>query len=97
MADLPHLVLIEWQDSYCATGWQHISTLDAEPLVCRSVGWLVRESAECKVVAPHLSAEHSEAPLQGNGVMAIPTRAILSIVDLHVPVGTTCSFSAAPE
>lgn len=91
------LVLIEWEDSYCATGWQHIADLGVSPLVCRSVGWLVRESEDCKVVAPHISTEHSEAPLQGNGMMAIPTRAILRTVDLGVPVGATSSSSTVPE
>ena len=87
----PRLVLIEWQDSYCATGWQSISDLGGEPLTCRSVGWLVRENESCKVLAPHLSQDHGEAPSQGNGIMAIPVRSIIRTVDLLDPAATASS------
>jgi hypothetical protein len=71
--------------------------LRTSPLVCRPVGWLVCEHEDCKIVAPHISAEHREAPLQGNGVMAIPTRGILHTVDLDMPASATSSSSTAPE
>lgn len=96
MGTEPRLVFIEWQDSYCATGWQHVSDLEGEPLICRSVGWLVKDNDNCKVLAPHLSTEHGEAPVQGNGVITIPARAILRTVDLQMPA-TATSSSAASE
>jgi len=69
----PPLVLIEWQDSHLEAGWQEVDFED-EALVCRSVGWLVSDGANCKAVAPHLSG-HGHC----NGVM---TKSILRIVDL---------------
>jgi hypothetical protein len=50
------LVLVEWVDSYgCSAPWQDIAGSKAAPLVCRSVGWLLHDNEDCKVVVPHLS------------------------------------------
>ncbi len=52
----------------------------AEPLYCRSVGWLVEERKECKVIVPHISGEKNGTTiLQGCGDLTIPTKAILKI------------------
>ena len=77
------LVLIEREDSHADRGWLDLSgaILDRD-VVCRSVGWLVLDGERCKVVSPHLSEEGSEVALQGNGVMTIPDRAVLQIMDL---------------
>ena len=75
------LVLIEWLDSYgCSPHWQTLEDCHAKPLVCRSVGWLLQDDADCKVIVPHLS-ESSNAPVppQGCGDMTIPLAAILRI------------------
>jgi len=74
------LVLVEWLDSHSGRGWQDFDQLEraAEPLYCRSVGWLVRETKECKVIVPHLSGEkNGTATLQGCGDLTIPTAAIV--------------------
>ena len=52
-------------------------------LVCRSVGWLVLDGERAKVVAPHLNQQEAGVALQGSGVMTIPARAVLRIVDLR--------------
>jgi len=53
---------------------------------CRSVGWLLHDTKECKVVVPHLSEEnHAEAAQQGCGDMTIPTQAIIRMIDLAIP------------
>lgn len=63
------LALIEWEDSHAAAGWQEIGgTIEDR----RSVGWLILDGEHAKVVAPH----------EGNGVMTIPARAVLRIIDL---------------
>lgn len=84
------LVLVEWLDSYgCSASWQDISGSPAAPLVCRSVGWLLHDTDDCKVIIPHLSdPSHEHANQQGCGDMAIPTRAVLNIVDLQ-PIAVT--------
>ena len=81
------LVLIEWLDSFgCSATWQPLEGCQAKPLRCRSVGWLVYDGADCKVIVPHISQSHESAPDQGCGDMTIPSAAILSIADLPVPV-----------
>jgi hypothetical protein len=77
------LVLVEWLDSFgCSPSWQELSDLKAEPLVCRSVGWLAYDGDDCKVVIPHISSEQQSTQRQGCGDMTIPTCAVLRIVDL---------------
>ena len=82
------LVLIEWVDSFgCSSEWQRLDLANPKPLLCRSVGWLLHDGGDCKVVVPHVSeALDDMAPRQGCGDMTIPTTAIRSIVDLPVPV-----------
>jgi hypothetical protein len=78
------LVLIEWLDSYgCSSEWQPLQDRQARPLLCRSVGWLLHDGSDCKVVVPHVSdANNKHVPTQGCGDMTIPTSAILSITEL---------------
>ena len=80
---MPRLVLIEWQDSHVGGGWQMLSEeIEDRALVCRSVGWLLLDGEQAKVVAPHLSQEEPGITLQGSGIMTIPTKAVLRLVDL---------------
>lgn len=77
------LVLIEWVDSFgCSASWQTINVESVSPLVCRSVGWLVYESGDCKVIVPHVTDKDSSIAQQGCGDMTIPTKAILRVVRL---------------
>ena len=81
------LVLVEWQDSYgCSANWQTLEGVECAPLTCRSVGWLFKDGDDFKVIIPHLSdPDHPSISQQGCGDMAIPTRAIVRIVDLPIP------------
>ncbi len=75
---MPELVLIEWLDSHQGRGWQGIEDIPAKPLYCRSVGWLLKETKEVKVIVPHLSGEEgSKEIFQGTGELVIPSRAIV--------------------
>jgi len=78
------LVLIEWLDSYgCSAEWQPLEGCDPAPMKCRSVGWLVGDRKDCKVIVPHISQDgHPGIPVQGCGDMTIPSSAILRVVDL---------------
>ena len=76
------LVLVEWLDAHSGRGWQDVAQIEraAEPLYCRSVGWLVFESKDCKVLVPHVAGERNgEVMLQGCGDMTIPTSAIVKM------------------
>lgn len=76
----PPLVLVEWQDSHTRGGWQDLDRIADAVLVCHSVGWLVHDGDVSKVLAPHVS--FGSDPLQGSGVMTIPTRSVLKISPL---------------
>lgn len=76
------LVLIEWLDSHAGQGWQNIERIQgaSEPLHCRSVGWLVSEAGDCKVIVPHLAGEKNGGiVLQGSGDLTIPNRSIVKV------------------
>ncbi len=81
------LVLVEWLDSHSGRGWQDFEGFKrvAEPLYCQSVGWLVEETKECKVIVPHIAGERNgDIMLQGCGDLTIPAKAILRIRPLKV-------------
>ena len=80
------LVLIEWLDAHSGRGWQTVEQLKnaAEPLYCRSVGWLVEERVDCKVIVPHISGERNGTTmLTGCGDLTIPSNAIVKLTVLR--------------
>jgi hypothetical protein len=80
------LVLIEWIDTHTSgKGWQTFEQFEesAEPMHCRSVGWLVQDKPNCKVIVPHLAGEkNKDMVVQGRGELYIPTKAIIKIIKL---------------
>lgn len=86
MSQSYRLVLIEWVDSYgCSSEWADLEGCNPAPMVCRSVGWLIHDGKDCKVIVPHLSQhEHPNAGQQGCGDMTIPTSAVLSVADVGI-------------
>ena len=81
------LVLIEWEDSLQPTShWQLISDLDESGTVkCASVGWLVRDGAGVKSLAPNLGHVNEDS-VQASGVIQIPTRCIIKMTTLDEPI-----------
>lgn len=80
------LVLVEWVDSHSSRGWQTMETLEraAEPLFCQSVGWLVSENKDCKVIVPHIGGERNgDQMMQGCGDLTIPAKAITKMTVLR--------------
>jgi len=79
------LVLIEWVDSFgCASNWEEIGHVESpERQVCRSVGWLVVDDENSKVIVPHVAKATKHTEEQGCGDMTIPTPCVLRIVDLQ--------------
>ena len=81
------LVLIEWLDSFgCSSTWEELAGDAPEPLLCRSVGYLLHDTTSCKVIVPHVTQDDSHAPLQGCGDMTIPACAIRKMVDLSITI-----------
>jgi hypothetical protein len=73
----PPLVLIEWEDSHWRPGWARgIDDGQIEPVNVQSVGWLIHNGKEAKVIAAHISDENTP---QTCGDMTIPARSILKI------------------
>ncbi|MET0406801.1 MAG: hypothetical protein ABW006_00385 [Hyphomicrobium sp.] len=80
MADCP-LVLIRWLDSRQPSGqWRYLSALpDTRPVEVATVGWLVRDTIEAKVVCQNVGDLDHPEKAQASGIMTIPTRCVLSI------------------
>jgi hypothetical protein len=79
------LVYVEWEVSLVGTtGWGETSGAQPQVVVVRSVGWLVYDGKDCKLIVPHLSeADHSDAKQQGCGDMTIPASSIRKLVSLQ--------------
>ena len=80
------LVYIEWEDSMAGTsGWCETAGAKPSVNVIRSVGWLLYDGKDCKMVVPHLSEpDHANAKEQGCGDMTIPASSIRKVVKLQV-------------
>jgi hypothetical protein len=77
------LVLVEWVDSVVGTtGWGFLANAKASLTVCRSVGWLVRDDAKCKLLVAHVSEANEGVDAQGCGDVAIPSAAVVRITPL---------------
>ena len=79
------LVLVEWIDSYgCSPNWVPLEASNPQPMRCKSVGWLLYDGPDCKVIVPHVSDDSTGSiPAQGCGDMTIPVKAILKIRKLR--------------
>ncbi len=80
------LMLVEWLDSHAGRGWQTVEQLEkaATPLYCRSVGWLLSENKDCKVLVPHIGGEQQgDVMLIGCGDLTIPKKAIVKTTVLR--------------
>jgi hypothetical protein len=80
------LVFVEWVDSFgCGSGWSFFDGPAPSPVVARSVGWLLHDGKDAKVIVPHVSVPKEGVKPQGCGDMTIPTRAIVRMVDIDEP------------
>lgn len=85
-ADGYPLVYVEWEDSAVGTtGWGETAGAAPSVVTVRSVGWLVYEAKDCKLIVPHLSQhDHADAKQQGCGDMTIPASSIRRIIRLQL-------------
>lgn len=79
------LVFVEWVDSSRSDAWQHFDGRTPSLTSCKSVGWLLRDDKDIKVIAPHVSLADDKDSGQSCGDMTIPTRAVVRMVDLAEP------------
>ena len=76
------LVYIEWEDSHgVSSDWQYVSQCQPSVVVCQSVGWLIYDGKECKVIVPHLT-KSDHVKRQGCGDMTIPAASVVRMVEL---------------
>ena len=95
------LVLIEWVDSgQPIPGWQWLSDLDPRRAhKCLSVGFLVQDDEQTKVLAPNLGASDGLGEWdQASGLITIPTIAITKIERLtSSSASTVAAYGQAAE
>jgi hypothetical protein len=77
--------MIEWEDSaQPIPGWVFLSSFEATGTIrCASVGWLIRDGRETKVLAPNMGGHENSA--QVSGMIQIPTRCVVKITRLQEP------------
>ena len=85
LTDLP-IIDITWVDSHGGdNGWEVVESLDdvlCRPLECRSVGFVLKESDDCIVIAHNVSNGHDGVEPQFTMGMTIPKCAIVKRVEI---------------
>jgi hypothetical protein len=83
LKDCP-LVIIRWQDSaQPLPSWQYLAALPrTRPIECATVGWLLKDDADIKVVCQSVGDLDDPTNAQASGIMTIPARCVLSIETL---------------
>ena len=85
MPNRPPLVSIEWVDSgQPIPGWQWLEEIERRrPHKCVSVGFLVQDDEETKVLAPNLGSSCGGDDWdQASGLITIPTAAVTRLARL---------------
>jgi hypothetical protein len=78
------LVRVRWVDSSSPrAGWLRLAEwAGLGSLECVSVGYVIDEDETQKTIAPHIAYPDDEERCQGNGIIVIPVRAIVSVETL---------------
>lgn len=78
------LVAVTWLDSrHAAAAWVHLDDLGpARPVMCVSVGWLVQDGADAKLLAQSLADVDRDGVPQAAGIKCIPSGSIVEIVEI---------------
>ena len=79
------LVLVEWLDSRSPESrWQRLTEMEsAEFCRCVSVGFLIRDNKQIKVLAPNMADIDYPDNLQASGIIVIPAKSVTAIKDLE--------------
>lgn len=77
------LLLVEWLDSSSGRGWQTLDDVKknaADPLFCRSVGWLVERNRKQITIASSLSGEKNPGiRINASGDISIPLKCVVRV------------------
>ena len=84
------LVLIEWMDSRRPDGgWKHLAGAHEWTAVkCASVGWLVADDSQKKVLAPNMGDIDDASNMQLSGEIVIPTSCVVKMTRLEEPTSS---------
>ena len=87
------LVMIEWEDSLQpSSSWSYLSDFEPRPTMrIASVGWLIHDGDETKVVAPNIGGLGDAESAQITGAIHIPTRCVVSVQKIREPKITSSS------
>jgi hypothetical protein len=98
MTDDCPLVLIRWLDSrQPSSAWRFLSELGQQKaLECATVGWLVQDGPDVKVVCQTVGDLEDPENAQASGVMTIPARCVLSIEKLSEDAVISSSVPCDP-
>lgn len=80
------LVMVEWEDSRQPDSfWRYLAKFKGQPVCkCVSVGWLVRDDDDVKVVAPNVADASDKGSEQISGMIDIPVRCVVKISHMKV-------------
>lgn len=78
MSDV-RLVIVTWEDSRQTDGaWQWLSAYKPrEPVTVQSVGWLIQDDEQSKVLAQSLAPDDDD--MQASGIKIIAARSVVKI------------------
>lgn len=90
------LVMVEWEDSAQPTpGWQFLDSFEPPSIThCVSVGWLIHDGADVKALAPNMGNVWDKNSMQVSGVIRIPARCVVRVVEIDEPELTTYAYPA---
>lgn len=95
------LVMIEWEDSLQpSSAWSYLSDFEPMPTMrIASVGWLIHDGDESKVVAPNIGGLGDAENAQITGASHIPTRCVVSVQKINEPkITSSClALSSRPD
>lgn len=92
------LVIIRWQDSKQTCGkWRFLSALpEFKSVECATVGWLLKDSNDVKVISQSIGDITNEDNAQASGIMVIAASSVISIEKLVEEDKPTSSSLASP-
>lgn len=79
------LVLIEWEDSrQPEPAWTRLSEFYPPPVArCVSVGWMIYDGEDTKMLTPNMADIKNENNIQGSGIIQIPTSCVTRVVRIE--------------
>ena len=83
------LVFVRWEDSaQPIPHWSFLKEIEEDEysaVACISVGWLVHNGDDVKVLAPNMGHLNDAESMQASGLIRIPARCIVSMVEMKEP------------